>query len=131
MQDQYFNQNTKPTGYVEGPQSIIKDVFVSGHSQPAYAQLVSNTIAGASDVKTIAATTNSVNLLQANFNRKEALIANDSTSDMFIKFGTSATTTSYTLKLKQDDVAIVDTYSGVLDGVWASATGNCLVTELT
>lgn len=85
----------------------------------------------------VSASASSVTLLSANANRLGATITNDSTADLYVKFGTTASATSFTVIL--DGVAGVAksyyevpyNYTGRIDGIWASATGAARVTELT
>lgn len=73
----------------------------------------------------------SVQLLAANSARVEATITNDSDEDLYVKLGTTASTTSYTVKLGQDESYITDKYTGRIDGIWASnSTGAARITEV-
>lgn len=84
-----------------------------------------------SAVTSVAGSATSVQLLAANSSRKEATITNDSTADLYLKLGTTASTTSYTVKLRQDESYITDKYTGRIDGIWGSATGNARITQVT
>lgn len=87
---------------------------------------------GTSAQTTVAGSATSVSLLASNSNRLGATIANDSTAALYVKLGATASTTSYTIKLLQDDYyEIPYGYTGEIDGIWASATGNARITELT
>lgn len=78
------------------------------------------------------ASASSVTLLAANTARLGATIVNDSTVTLYVKFGATASTTSYTVKLIADAYYEVPFgYYGIIDGIWASATGVARVTELT
>ena len=80
----------------------------------------------------VAGSASSVSLLASNSNRLGATIFNDSTAALYIKLGATASTTSFTIKLSQDDYYEVPFgYTGAIDGIWASATGNARITELT
>lgn len=94
----------------------------------------------ASDTFSTAATTNvtasasNQTLLAANANRKRVVIYNDSTATLYLKFGTTASTTSYTYKLSGGDTyesPALPVYTGQIDGIWASATGAARITEGT
>lgn len=81
---------------------------------------------------TVAASASNVTLLASNSNRLGGTIANDSTASLYIKLGATASTSSYTVKLLQDDYfEIPFAYTGIIDGIWSSATGNARITELT
>ena len=75
----------------------------------------------------------SVTLLSANSARKGATIHNDSTAILYVKFGTTASTTSYTVKMVADAYYEVPfDYTGRIDGIWASdASGAARVTEIS
>jgi hypothetical protein len=93
----------------------------------------SNVVATAS-ISNVASSATSVTLLAANAARLGAVISNDSTANLFIKFGATASATSFTAKLLPDDVFVIDSlllYKGVIDGIWSSANGFARVTELT
>lgn len=73
-----------------------------------------------------------VTLLASNSSRLGGTISNDSTAVLYLKMGTTASTTSYSVKLFQDDYfEIPYNYVGELDGIWASATGAARITELS
>jgi hypothetical protein len=81
---------------------------------------------------TVAASVSNVTLLAANSSRLGATIYNDSTAILYIRLQASASTSNFTVKLFPDDYYEVPFgYTGIIDGVWASATGNARVTEIT
>lgn len=77
----------------------------------------------------VSASATSVTLKAANSSRKELKIQNDSTAVLYLKEGATASSTDYTYKLYQDDVYLTNNYTGIVDGIWASATGAARVTE--
>jgi hypothetical protein len=80
----------------------------------------------------VAGSATSVTLLSANSSRRGAVINNDSTATLYVKMGATASTTSYSYKMLTDDILEIPYgYTGVIDGIWASATGNARITELT
>lgn len=88
--------------------------------------------AATATLSNVSGSASSVTLLSSNSARIGASIANDSTAALYVKFGTTASTTSYTIKLLQDDYYEVPYgYTGRIDGIWASATGAARVTEIT
>lgn len=96
------------------------------------AQPVTQTGAGTSAVTQVASSATSVTLLSANSSRLQATIYNDSTQVLYVKFGTTASTVSYTVQLtSQAYYEVPARYTGRIDGIWASANGNAYVTELT
>ena len=71
-------------------------------------------------------------LLASNPNRAGASIYNDSTASLYVKLGSGASTTSFTVKLNKDDYyEIPYGYTGIVHGYWSSASGAARVTEMT
>lgn len=83
----------------------------------------------AAAVSRVSASASSVQLLAANAERLDAHIYNDSTATLYVKFGTAATTTSFTAKLDPGSWMSWDSYDGVVHGIWSSATGAAQCTE--
>jgi hypothetical protein len=81
-------------------------------------------------VTQVSSSATSVTLCAANSNRTEVLIYNDSTQVLYIKYGATAATNSYTVQLPSGATLIDDNYGGRIDGIWASANGNAYVTEV-
>lgn len=80
----------------------------------------------------VAASASSVTVLALNAARKGATIYNDSAEAAFLKFGTTASSSDFTVKVAADGYFEVPFgYTGRIDGIWGSATGNARVTELT
>lgn len=80
----------------------------------------------------VADTASSTTLLALNAARRVAIIVNDSTVDLYVKYGATASATSFTYKLGPGETLREDSYTGVIDGIWASdAVGAARVTELT
>ncbi|MCX3290046.1 hypothetical protein OR263_25600 [Streptomyces sp. NEAU-H22] len=79
----------------------------------------------------VSASASSVTLLNAAGHARGRTIHNDSSSALYVKFGTAASSTSFTVKLAGDAFYEFPQpcYSGVVTGVWASATGTARVTE--
>lgn len=93
--------------------------------------------AATATLSNVASSATSVTLLAANAARIGATFTNDSSALLYIKFGTTASTTSYTVVLAGAASApfsyyeVPAGYTGRIDGIWASATGNARVTEIT
>lgn len=82
----------------------------------------------------VAASASSVSILASNANRKGAMVYNDSTAILYLKFGTTASTSSFTVLMVAGsyyELPPSSIYTGAIDGIWASATGNARITELT
>jgi hypothetical protein len=75
----------------------------------------------------------STTLLDANANRKGWAVYNDSTSTCYVKFGATASSTSFTVELIPDayyEQMGHGVYTGRVDAIWASnASGAARVTE--
>ena len=95
------------------------------------AQRIAQFAGTTSTLSNVAGSASSVTLKAANTGRIRLTIYNDSTSALYIKEGATASTSSFTWKLAPCDTLIIDDYSGVVDGIWDSATGNARVTEVT
>ena len=75
----------------------------------------------------------SVAVLASNANRKQFRIENDSSAVLYVKLGTTASATDYSIKLAagaayESNPLLV--YTGAIHGIWASANGYARVTEL-
>jgi hypothetical protein len=81
----------------------------------------------------VASSATNVTVVAANASRRGLTIFNDSTQALYIKFGATASLTSYTYKLFPSQTYTMDPppYAGIIDGLWDSANGNARVTELT
>ena len=77
----------------------------------------------------------SVTVLAANSSRKGAIIHNDSSAVLYLKYGATASTSSFTYRLNPFQTLEIKSdalYLGIIDGIWASdAGGSARVTELT
>jgi len=74
-----------------------------------------------------------VTLLSSNVDRLGGTIYNDSDQTLYVKFGVTASTTSFTAKVFPDGYyELPKRYLGQIDGIWASdSTGAARITELT
>lgn len=107
---------------------ILNSVFDSSTSTLKTSQGTSTSSSTA--VTQVASSASSVTLLAANTSRKEVVVYNDSTQVLYVKYGTTASTSSYTVQLNPGDTLVEDRYNGRIDGIWASANGNAYVTEV-
>lgn len=90
--------------------------------------------ASTATLSNVSASVTSVTLLAANADRRQAIIYNDSSANLYIKFGTTASTTSFTALLGSGgyyELPANPIYTGRIDGIWDAATGDARVTELT
>lgn len=92
---------------------------------------------GTATLANVSGAASSTTLIAANANRLGAAIVNDSSAILYVKLGSSASSTSYTVMLAGTVSSIAAYYevpfgyTGIITGIWASATGNARVTELT
>jgi len=78
----------------------------------------------------VASSASSVPLLSADKRRVSFYIYNASTQVLYIKFGATASATSYTHQLAANTGWTPPyPYNGRVDGIWASANGNARITE--
>lgn len=85
-------------------------------------------------VTSVADTASSTTLLAAAAGRLGATVFNDSTEPLFVKFGTTASATSFTVKILAGGYFEFPqpVYTGRVDGIWnADAAGSARITELT
>ena len=85
-----------------------------------------------SSITTVASTATSSVILAANTNRKGATVNNRSTSKLYLAMSATATASAFTVPLDPDDYWEAPfKYTGIISGIWVSANGNAIVTELT
>jgi hypothetical protein len=95
---------------------------------------VSKPTAGAATLSNVNDTASSTTLLAASATRKGAICHNDSTSILYLKYGATASATSFTAKIPADGYWEMPEpiYTGIIDGIWsADASGAARLTELT
>jgi hypothetical protein len=78
-------------------------------------------------------TTNGTTLQAANTSRVGLYIFNDSTAILYVKLGTGATPTDWTIRIAAGGFyeLPVPYYRGAVSGVWATANGFARVTEVS
>jgi len=83
----------------------------------------------------VSSSASSVTVLASNASRRGAMIFNDSTAVLYLKFGATASTTSYTVQIPSNAYYELPAnsflYNGILDGIWSAANGSARVTEVT
>lgn len=93
---------------------------------------VTSVVASTANLSTLASSTSSQVALSANSDRKGFLLFNDSTTNCFIAFAATSSTSTFTMKLipgmTYQNEAII--YTGVISAVWDIANGNLRITEL-
>jgi hypothetical protein len=80
----------------------------------------------------VAANQSSVSLLASNANRLAATLYNDSTSQVYIAFAATATTTAFTIKLMPNTFwEVTSDWTGAISGIWNNANGSMRITEMS
>lgn len=89
--------------------------------------------ASAAALANVTSSATSVTLIASNANRRMAMIFNDSTQKLYVKFGATASTSSFTVQIDAGGYYELPTpvYTGVVGGIWSSANGAARITELT
>lgn len=85
-----------------------------------------------SSLSSVVSSATNVTLLAANGNRAGVILVNDSTSTLFLKYGATATSSSYTYQIGAGVTWEMPApiYSGKIDGIWSAANGNAVITEV-
>lgn len=85
----------------------------------------------AATLANVSSSASSVTVFAANANAKGRAVYNDSTQVLYLKFGATASTTSYTVQLASGDYYEFPQplYGGLVDGIWAAANGSARTTE--
>lgn len=88
---------------------------------------------GAAAITSVTSSTSVQTLLAANANRLGATIYNGGSKDLWVKFGSGASSSSYTVKMVKDAYYEVPYgYTGIITGIWdTSPSGSALMTEMT
>jgi hypothetical protein len=92
-----------------------------------------NKAAGTTTLTNVSSSASSVQLLASREARRAFYIHNDSPNDLFVKFGTTASTSSFTVKLLGGAFFEAPTdpiYTGRVDGIWSAASGAARITEI-
>lgn len=87
--------------------------------------------ASTATTSSVASSATSVTLLSANSQRIAASVFNDSSAILYLKFGTTASTSSYKVQIAAGGYYELPQpiYTGRVDGIWASANGNARISE--
>ena len=87
--------------------------------------------ASTATVTSVNDTASSTQLLAATTARVGFRVFNDSASILYVKFGTTASTTDYTVRIDPYGYLEENYYTGRVDGIWsADASGAARITEL-
>lgn len=89
-------------------------------------------MASTATVTSVAQNVASVVLLASLSSRLGFRVFNDATADCYVKFGATASATSFTAMLEPGGYLEEDSYYGGVDALWASAgAGSARITSLT
>lgn len=104
------------------------DAGAVGHIQ--LVRLAPNTTAA---VTSVADTASSTTLLSSSSSRKGFRITNTSSAVLYVKYGTTASASDFTVRLPQWAYLEENFYSGRVDAVWSSDPGDgaALITSLS
>lgn len=113
---------------ISGGVSIVGEVEVTNDAgNPLPVRQFASTSATTSRVASSAAT---VDLLAMKPTRNQASVYNESTAILYIKFGTGASATDYTLPIAGGGYYELPVrYTGIVTGVWVTANGFAQMTE--
>jgi hypothetical protein len=88
--------------------------------------------AGTGTITSVAGAASSTELLAANTSRLGATIYNESTAVLYLALAGSASVTAYTIQIAAGGYYECPFgYVGAIYGIWASATGDARITELS
>lgn len=80
----------------------------------------------------VSGTITSTTILAANPNRLGASLYNDSSGNLYLKFGATASLSSFGIRIDPFGYYEVPfSYTGIMDGIWSSGVGAARVTEFT
>lgn len=98
----------------------------------AVTQPITFSLSDTATLSSVTGSATSVTLLSANSSRLGFSVFNDSNRSLFIKMGTTASLTSYSVFLDSDEFyEQLNGYTGRIDGIWDGAAGDARITEYT
>ena len=111
-----------------GSATELRDLILGWNIVPA---IIST--ADSASVTAVSSSASNVRLLDANASRRMACIYNNSTADLYVKFGEVASQNSFTKKLATGGYLEMPSpcYTGIIEGIWSEANGNAMITEIT
>ena len=139
--------NTQASAVIAASQPLFLRVYNSGTATTA-AQIICGDISSATmdsgpvfaeyaNVTSVATSTANVTLLAANPNRRAVVIFNDAAQNLFVKYGVTASSTSFTYRVSANGTLELPTITadgkpwvGQIDAILASGTGNARITEV-
>lgn len=129
----YLNQEVFDNEGVENTSAVIR--YFDGTSYAPISNTNRLPVEGARPAtavtSTVASSASNVTLLSANSSRRGGTIYNESTADLYIKLGVTASLTDFTVRMIPGSYYETPyNYTGRIDGIWVSANGNARITEL-
>ena len=92
-------------------------------------------VATTATLANVAASASSVTLQASSSARLGLIVWNDSTDILYVKFGSAASTTSFTYRLQAGESAELMNggvrYTGIVTGIWSGTNGAARMTELS
>jgi len=123
--DAMYIEQVKSTEYSN---SIEGNTFVSANT---LAQINASLKLPTNSAHTVEASSATVITLKtANASRKELIIHNNSTANLFIKYGTGASLTAFTARVEPQAIFFAST-TEVVTGIWDAVNGDAQITETT
>jgi hypothetical protein len=105
--------------------STSNPLYVSGSVGVSFDPSTSATVTEVSSSAT------TVTIQAANVNRRALTVFNESTKNLYVKLGTGASATSFTVKMGARAYwEVPGNYTGIVTGIWDSANGSAWVTEI-
>jgi hypothetical protein len=89
------------------------------------------TVASSSSVSAVSTSGTSATLASASAGRLRIIVVNDSSATLYVKYGTTASASDWTVKLAPDSTLDEDAYTGRIDAILSTGTGTARVTELS
>lgn len=119
-----FYPATQPVSLASVPSHDVTNAGTFAVQQSTYSN---------SSVTSVAASATSVQLLPSTPGRRGAYFYNDSSATAYLKLGTTASTSSFTIAMAANSFYELPypCYTGRIDCIWSSATGNMRITEIT
>jgi hypothetical protein len=92
--------------------------------------MAASVVKQSANVSAVATSTTVANLLTAAGARSMAMVVNDSGGDLFIKFGSAASSTDYSVKVAAGGYyeLPIPIYGGLVTGILSTGTGTARVT---
>lgn len=93
---------------------------------------VSFATSGTGTLTSVAGSATSVVLLASSGTTKGFIVYNDSAAILYVAYSATSTTSAFSEKLYPNSAtSLISFYTGVVSGIWASATGSARVTQFT